>query len=258
MKIIPNCKDKEKLIDLWVKVFGDEREFAELIFLSENTSCDIFADFDDENLCSALYLLDCNLSFENRNYTGKYLYAAATAPDYRGRGIMASLINEAVDFCKRNGVDFISLVPADDGLYNYYRKFGFEEAMHRKTIYTSADLFSDDAKEIEAYEYFRERDRRLDNCFSFNDKSQNYAVSVLSCSGMKFYANKNGLLFIRDSDGAYFNEVLFDEYAASYVIDDNFNVEKTEMDKYGMLYPIHAALKIDWRYTDIYMNIALD
>ena len=47
MKIIPNCKDKEKLIDLWVKVFGDEREFAELIFLSENTSCDIFADFDD-------------------------------------------------------------------------------------------------------------------------------------------------------------------------------------------------------------------
>ena len=28
--------------------------------------------------------------------------------------------------------------------------------------------------------------------------------------------------------------------------------------RYGMLYPINKKLERDWKYTDIYMNIALD
>ena len=49
---------------------------------------------------------------------------------FRGKGYMAKLLKKAESFAKQNGKSFIALVPADEGLYSYYKRFGFNEAMY--------------------------------------------------------------------------------------------------------------------------------
>ena len=257
MKILPDDKYKNKLIELWIKVFGDERDYIELLFPENKCICDVFAVAYGETLCSALYLLDCTLNYKGSAYKGKYLYAAATDPQFRGKGLMASLITEAEQYCKASGIDFISLVPADEGLYGYYNKFGFVEAMHRRCITVPKDISCENAVEIKADEYFSLRDDRLKGFINFSSVSVAYASDCLRYSGSEFY-KCGDFLFIKEKGSKLYDEVLFDGFAATLTVDSSVGSEINETEKYGMLYPLNPELKRDWKITDIYMNIALD
>lgn len=257
MKIIRSAENDDKLIGLWMRVFGDEREYIELLFPDEENYCDIFALFDNGSICSALYLLDCTLKFNGSQYKGKYLYAAATDENYRGRGLMSLLIKEAQDFCKNEGLDFIALVPADDGLYNYYEKFGFVSAMHRVTEFSFSDMASV-KEEIGAEEYFSQRGQRLDNCISFSGNSLRYVALCLGYTGLKFYKNNNGDIFVTEKNSCLYDEFITDDTAVRFVVDNEARNNNSIIEKFGMLYPICNELKIDWKFTDLYMNIALD
>lgn len=258
MKIIPTKENTEGLIRLWSDVFGDEREYIELLFPRDKSICDVFATFDGGKIISALYLLDCVLTFNGVPYTGKYLYAAATDESHRSKGIMSTLIKEACEFCIESGFDFISLVPANEGLYKYYAKFGFIDAMHRKIIHSRTNEHFLNRKEITGVEYFLKRKDLLDNCISFSGKSEEYAISCLEYSGVRFYESQNDVFYISADSACVFDE-LIKENAASYCIfNEDISEVKVNCEKYGMLFPIHTELKKDWNFTDIYMNIALD
>ena len=171
---------------------------------------------------------------------------------------MASLIDEAKEYCRDSSIDFISLVPADEGLSNYYKKFGFASAMYRTTLYEKKNLLSEDITEISGEEYFREREARLQNSITFIGESVGYAVSCLEYSGLNFYRGTNGRLFITEADSCLVDELINGNTAVRYVVSDEINGKECDVEKYGMLYPIHPALKRDWTFTDLYMNIALD
>ena len=258
MKIVHNNESCEELIRLWMKVFGDEREYVELLFQGEKEICDTFACYDGDSVCSALYLLDCTLKFDGKVYKGKYLYAAATDPEYRGKGIMGTLVAEAQAYCKEAGLDFISLVPANDGLYLYYERFGFITAMHRKTVFSSLKNIFECSTEISAYEYFSQRISCLDNCLFFSGSSTEYAASCLLHSGLGFYRADDGAFFIGEQGSALLDEYINEGNAVRLVTDNLSDEKKSYIDKYGMLYPINTNLIRDWSYKDIYMNIALD
>ena len=258
MKIAHDEKSREGLIRLWIKVFGDEREYVELLFQCEKGICDTFAYHDGGSVCSALYLLDCTLNFNGKDYKGKYLYAAATDPKYRQKGIMGTLISEAQEYCNKSGLDFIALVPANDELYRYYERFGFITAMHRKTVFSSTENIFEAATEISADEYFSERRRYLDNCLSFSDSCTDYVASCLKYSGLRFYNADNGALFISEQGSILLDEYISEGSAVRLITDNLSDDNKCYDEKYGMLYPINADLIRDWNYKDIYMNIALD
>ena len=257
MKIIPNKENTESLIKLWSDVFGDEREYIELLFPYGKSVCDIFAEFDGDEIVSALYLLDCILSFGGVQYTGKYLYAAATNEKYRGKGIMSSLINEAKEYCKSAGLDYISLVPANEGLYNYYEKFGFVSAMHRTTVSGASEILLAPETEISGEEYFSERRLRLENSLQFSGNSVGYVISCLEYSGMKFYRNSEGKLFMTEGASVLFDEFIDGNNAVRFLVNDE-RTEGISTEKFGMLLPINPELKRDWAVNDLYMNIALD
>lgn len=247
MKITVDKGNKEKLINLWQKVFGDDRAYIELIFSEKDNICDVFAVTENGSLCSVLYLLDCSININNAEYEGKYLYAAATEERHRKKGLMAKLINEAQNYCADNGFDFISLVPANEPLYEYYEKFGFESCMRRyKRININDNEY--DVSEISGKEYFTERKSRLKNNFNFIGKSIDYAVSCLRYSGYRFYKDSEDCIYLADSDISHAEEVISS--------DGSFSGVKTE--KYGMVYPIENNLKALLKDNTVYMNIALD
>ncbi len=120
------CKTEE-LKTLWETVFGDTRAVTDAFFRNAFYPDGCFFAERDGKAVSALYLLPVTLADKK----GFYLYAAATLPDYRGAGLMAALIEEALQYAKHQA-DFVYLCPAEDSLYGYYRRFGFNHILYAK------------------------------------------------------------------------------------------------------------------------------
>lgn len=114
-------------VKLWQEAFGDSEEYIDF-FHSAHDSCFCLMLTEDDELTSALYLIDGELCGQQ----GYYLFAAATFKAFRGRGYMASLLKKAEGFAKENGKSFIALVPAEDTLFDYYSRFGYKTAFYAK------------------------------------------------------------------------------------------------------------------------------
>ena len=55
----------------------------------------------------------------------QYIYAAATLPSHRGRGLFAELLNTALSQARERGVTASFLRPAELSLVRYYARFGY-------------------------------------------------------------------------------------------------------------------------------------
>lgn len=241
--LIDRFRYKNTLSRLWNNVFGDSQNYIELIFNKEcKDSILCFAELEGSEAVSAFYLLGSNLAYNGKSYKGYYLYAAATDINYRGKGLMAKIINEAQDYCRENGYDFISLVPSEKSLYGYYSRFGFVSAMYGVSIssYTPADSYSSIPFDV----YYALREKYCKNHIIYDKDAFIYAADCLKASGYDFFSDGNSILIKNSEDEII--EMLSSDY------------ENYEKYPFGMLYPISSELNSDWKYTDIYMNIALD
>lgn len=266
-------KFKLSLKKLWADTFGDNEEYIGLFFDRGYTPSECFAEIVDGEAVSVLYLLEGKIKAGVREYSGRYLYAAATAESHRKKGLMGKLIKEAQAYIRENGLSFISLVPADEGLYDYYARFGFKPVMYNyKAVSDDIGLLGKGEK-ISPEKYFMLRDHLSASHFSFADNERKYALSCLEYADYDFIRSTDDSCYIISADG---NEVL--EYISS---EDNFTENtrcflnrldegteivslydlsdycKCDKNKFGMVYFAHADMK-DIIKDDIYMNIALD
>lgn len=124
MLTTPTTSDIPTLKAMWHNIFGDEMsdidKFFQILFVNKNTL--IWKDRDE--VASMLYMLP----YEHN----VYLYALATLPQYRGCGIMTTLINEACKIAEEQDAKSVFLIPAK-GMETYYEQFGF-------TIYNGKEL----------------------------------------------------------------------------------------------------------------------
>ncbi len=122
-------KDINALKSLWQSVFLEDKEVTEYFF--ENIFDDVVTPairIDDE-IVSSLFLLDCKIG----NYKGKCVYCAMTKCSHRGKGYMKKLLDFSYAWCRENGYDFLTLVPAEKSLFQYYAKCGFSPFGVRRT-----------------------------------------------------------------------------------------------------------------------------
>jgi len=267
---------REELKELWHTVFGDDYAYINLFFKNEYSLCDTFAEIVDGKVVSVLYLLDCRVDFNGGTYNGKYLYAAATHPDYRSRGLMGKLIIEAIDYCKNNsGIDFISLVPANDGLYDYYGKFGFKTAFYRCEAAVTASVNASSEycyckAELTESELLRLMSNFKGNRFYFCKKDISYALDCVKYSDYVFYKTNSGdgyfavnaedktvLDFISTDDKAEKNiNEFISSFNGDFTVLSPYNLclyGSSKRVRYGMIY---AFNNVD--FNDIYMSYALD
>ena len=105
---------------LWSAAFGDDGwidSFFRTAFQAENT----LAIFRDGQLAAGLAWMD--VTCEGRRLA--YLYAVATAPEYRHQGLCRELMANAQKALAARGYDGSVLVPADDGLRQMYAAMGY-------------------------------------------------------------------------------------------------------------------------------------
>ena len=136
-------EDRNKIISLWSEVFGDSSEEIEY-FLENCKHKKCLGLFANGALVSMLFLVDCKYT----SLYGKYIYAVCTKREFRGKGYAGALI----DYAKSLDYDFLWLIPANDGLFDYYLNFGFETKLFSRGKFADSVEF-DETEDIVSYLY---------------------------------------------------------------------------------------------------------
>ena len=126
--------DTGSLAALWEQVFEEDpavtARFMRTLYRPDRT----LICTEDGRLAAALYMLPVSLETENRSFPAHYIYAAATDPVFRRRGIMGHLLSLAARQGEARGEAYSILLPAYDSLYDYYRRFGYEDFFNIREI----------------------------------------------------------------------------------------------------------------------------
>ena len=114
----------EQLKELWHLAFGDGEDAIDAFFCTAYTPERCLYLTEQGQITAALYWLDC----EYQGQKQAYLYAVATHPDHRGKGLCRRLMETAHSQLKNQGYHAALLRPADNGLRQMYRKLGYRTA----------------------------------------------------------------------------------------------------------------------------------
>lgn len=108
---------------LWRLAFGDEESFIQCFFNQvyrpERCRCVLV----DGQAAAVLYWFDG----ECRGRKLAYLYAVATHPDFRRRGLCRLLMEDTHDHLTKLGYDGTLLLPAEEWLRPMYQKMGYQD-----------------------------------------------------------------------------------------------------------------------------------
>lgn len=194
IKFTDTTEYREDVISLWNECFGDSREYIE--FFLENCSHECIGFFENGSLLSMLFLLDGAID----KYILKYIYAACTARKFRGRGYMSEIMEYAKTYCGEIGCDGIFLVPAEESLYSFYSRFGFESVFNRYDLSFKGGIQIENFKETNSIELILDLREQLlykENTFVFDRKTAEYSIiEHLNSGGKIFFENSEMFKFL--------------------------------------------------------------
>lgn len=129
MKIsVSKYEDKYRLYNLWQSVFEENNDFTSLFFDNIYNAKNCITAKEDNKIVSALHILPCEIIDGNNSVRkAQYIYGAATLKEYRCRGIMKSLLEYACEYGKKRGEEYSVLVPAEENLFKFYEKCGYQK-----------------------------------------------------------------------------------------------------------------------------------
>ena len=175
----------KQLKDLWQLAFGDGEAFIDLFFRTGFSPERCLYLTENGQVTAALYWLDC----EYRGQKQAYIYAVATHPEHRGKGLCRKLMDMTHEGLKEQGYHAALLRPADDGLRRMYRKMGYR-------VVTGVTEFEVEAgepvvlRQINAREY----EQRRRSCLPEDGVLQEGASIDYLASYAQLYAGEDFLL----------------------------------------------------------------
>ncbi len=211
----PCEKDIKSLKILWNTVFGDSKEVVDRFF--ENTASleNIICVKDGNNVISALYIIDADIKNIGKHYKSMYIYAVATHPDYRNKGLMTMLFNKLFEIAGNRLVSYIFLVPEKEKLFEMYEKSGFETCLfYKKTKVKRCKACENNffrREKLSYDEYIKYRNRQNEvavlslkergfNSF-YNPIENDICVISLENEGYCVYENINGSIIVHELFG---------------------------------------------------------
>ena len=191
--VYPNESLIPGLRELWKKAFGDTDDFLDLFFSTAYAPqrCRCIADGDAVQ--SVLYWFDCFLEGQKI----AYIYAVATDPDCRGRGLCRQLMEDAMEVLRERSYAAAALLPQEEWLIQMYTGMGFAPCTTvTEKLYTAGDAIP--ARQIGESEYGLLR-RAFLPAGGVIQEGENLAF----LAGMaKFYTGKGFLAAVMENDGA--------------------------------------------------------
>ncbi len=123
MKIdFPTLRHMPQLRELWQDAFGDSVEFLDSFYRTAYSPDRCRCILMDGQAAAVLYWIDCEL--DSRKLA--YLYAVATHPAHRGKGLCRKLMEDTHQLLASRGYAGALLVPQKEPLRRMYAGMGYE------------------------------------------------------------------------------------------------------------------------------------
>lgn len=134
-------KDHLQLKELWSQVFGDSSAAIDFYFANRHQNQNMLIYEEDEVIAGMLTMLPVQLVFGSQIRMGRYIYAVATAPEYRQRGISTQLLLKCHSYMQWKGETAAILAPASESLYAFYEKRGYKAVFYvENSTFSSSSL----------------------------------------------------------------------------------------------------------------------
>ncbi|MDR1758724.1 MAG: GNAT family N-acetyltransferase [Bacteroidales bacterium] len=119
--------EKKQVRQLMQRVFGDDDVFCHSLFHYFPIPRHLLVIRQDEDIVSMAFVMPAVFHFPGHgDVAATYLYACATAPEFRGQGLMRTLLEKAYNLACQRGEAGIFLLPASPALYLFYENLGFQ------------------------------------------------------------------------------------------------------------------------------------
>lgn len=109
------------LEQLWLACFGGPQEYLDFYYGRRFVPEDTLVWREAGKPVSMMTLMKTEMDGK----PGAYVYAVATLPEYRGRGLMRKVDSFAQEVIRKRGWKYSTLVPAERPLYAMYEKLGY-------------------------------------------------------------------------------------------------------------------------------------
>ena len=123
------------LRSLWREAFGDSDEFLDIFmdtaFSLDRCRCVTIGG----NVVAALYWFNCSFT----DMPVAYIYAVATAYEYRGQGICQRLMSDTHSHLSSLGYRGALLVPGHPSLFDFYERIGYRSCCSHDEIFCTID-----------------------------------------------------------------------------------------------------------------------
>lgn len=189
--------DLPAMISLWQEAFGDDEEyigeFLSAFYSPQNTPVAVI----DGKIAAMLFLLDGEMSVGGKKYPAYYLYAACTAKEHRGKGIMTELLDYTAQLSAERGQAFICLKPGEKSLFDFYAKRGYKPAFGRKvfTVHRSGYAYNGDSPLCGGkFEPFKLSEAVFGECdrFVWSESAAEKAVKLCLLGGDRLFKSCKG------------------------------------------------------------------
>lgn len=114
-------EDTEALRELWTACFGGPPEYLDFYYGRRFVPEDTLVWREEGRPVSMMTLMRVRQGGQD----GAYVYAVATLPAFRGKGLMTRLDQWSQEIIRQRGWTFSVLVPAEPGLFSMYEKLGY-------------------------------------------------------------------------------------------------------------------------------------
>lgn len=281
------CLANEEMIaqlkSLWKISFNDEDKYIDFFF-SNRFKCDNCIVSIDENgeVQAALHLLPCSVG----NIPAQYIYAAATNPNHRKKGLMSGLLNFADKIAQERNLEFSLLTPASGSLFDYYAKNLYESAFYvREIVFSRDEMYNLSSSDYEGkalsdegiYNIRKNFGSKSSGFVNWNFNAVEYALGYHTLTGGKVVSVKDGYAMCYCNEGEVFvSEFIADEIFSANLISALLkefpqNVFKFRLpagnqffENYGKIKPLAMAKSSDGTKIDFaegesaYLGLPLD
>ena len=219
-------------------------------------------------------------------YRAAYLYAVATHPEARGRGLAGRLLSDADELFRTWGIPAVTTVPAEPSLHSFFSKNGFRECF---TLFegalsledTPTPTWDNPLRPASPAEYGAVREKLLADRphIAYPEEALRYQAGCCALSGGGLFVGETeggpvcacaegdgaGLILYKEVLGARQRTVL--PYLTRMLPGERF-VVRAPMDqgaevsggtKFGMLKWLSAELEAVWNWSSTaYLGLAFD
>lgn len=124
-------EDLGDLKKIWNASFPGDEAFADWFLENAYVPENALVWEEGGRVSAMLHLIPMRCRMNGREVSAAYVYAVATLPENRGKGVAAALLQEAEALERSRGTEMLILVPQSETLFEYYRRQGFREALFR-------------------------------------------------------------------------------------------------------------------------------